>query len=200
MGRMTTRIGIAIGRESARVVAIRNGSVLWGVEGAFDAEEGLAGSLTALLEKAPKVRWPRPWIGAAVGAPLAQVKDIGGLPPSADQPIVQAIVREHTSAFFLGKSTEPRVTRAVPTGSGNGIASMIERSCLEAVLVACQRRGWDLRAIAPTGVVLRHAFTEPKFSWSDGLIIVVSKVQRASIRSELVVRRSSCLLPGCDRH
>lgn len=169
---MTTRVGIAVGRASVRAIAIRNDAVLWAVEGALDPEAGLERALTDLLEQTPKLGWRRPRVTAAVGAPLAQVKNIGGLPPDAGRAIVQAIVREHTSTFFLGKSTEPRVTRALPTDSTNAIATMIERSCLEVVVAGCQRRGWDLRAIAPTGVVLRHAVTEANFSWSDGSLVV----------------------------
>ena len=175
---MTTRIGLAVGREAVRAVMIRRHRVVWKGEMPLGpgGSEAVQAAAIALLAAAPRRRWPKPVVHAAIGPHAAQVKRVVGLPDIADADALAAIVREAAGTYFLKNGVPLLTTRVQPTGAGTAIAAALDRPYVDAVRAACRAGGWRMGPIAPTAVVLTRAFTGPAFHWNDGpLTIEVSR-------------------------
>jgi hypothetical protein len=178
MDRMTTRIGLAVGWEAVRAVMICRHRVVWKGETRLGpgGSEAVQAAAVALLAAAPRRRWPKPVVHAAIGPHAAQVKRVVGLPEIADADALAAIIREAAGTYFLKNGVPLLTTRVQPTGAGTAIAAALDRPYVDAVRAACRARGWRMGPIAPTAVVLTRAFTGPAFQWNDGpLTIEVSR-------------------------
>jgi hypothetical protein len=71
------------------------------------------------------------------------------------------------------------------------LAGAIEEPCIAAVRQACAANRWRLRFVAPTPVVLVHAFEDGSFTWTDGAVIV--EVNRAGATIDSVRTRPMCV-------
>jgi hypothetical protein len=173
---MTTRIGLAIGSDAVRAVAVRRGRITWGAELPLASLEELQATITTLLAGATVPRWPKPVVHAAVGPCGVQVKRVMGLPEVADADALGAIIREAAGTYFLKNGVPLLMTSVLPTGPGIAIAAALERPYVEAIRGACRSRGWRLGPIAPAAVALTRALTGVAFHWNDGpLTIEVSR-------------------------
>src|SRR5439155_14731053 len=93
VGRMTTRIGLAVGRGAVRAVMVRDYQVVWAGEVPLPSYDALQATVTALLATTPPRRWLRPVVHAAIGPHGAQVRHLVGLPEITDADALSAIVR-----------------------------------------------------------------------------------------------------------
>jgi hypothetical protein len=183
-------IGLGIGRESMRAVALRGDRIVWALERAR-GEESLAHAIGQLLADAPLTRWPRPRIIAAVGPSHAQTKRLVGLPVVSDVSQLDTVVRESASRFFL-RNGVPLVTTCRAGVDGAPWGAAIERPVLEAIERACRGHRVTLSAVVPTVAVLALAVERESDSaqviWRDGDLR--SEVT-AEGRTLIAVRRAS---------
>lgn len=175
LGRMKWRprrltIGLGIGRDAVRAVALRGGHIAWALERAR-GEEPLAKTIEDLLADAPVPRWPRSRVIAAVGPLDAQMKRLAGLPPVSDPSRLDDVVRESASRFFL-RNGVPLATTCSPAREASPWGAAVEVPVLDAIARACRTRRVRLEAIVPTASVLAFVLdgaTEPRcVEWRDG--------------------------------
>lgn len=176
---MTTRLrrltlGLGIGRDAVRAVALRGGRIAWALE-RVRADEPLARTIGLVLAEAPLPRWARPRVVAAVGPSHAQTKRLVGLPPVQDAARLGGIVRESASRFFL-KNGVPLVTTCRQAADGAPWGAALEQPVLEAIEEACRTRRVRLEAIVPTVSVLGRIADDPsgtgRTRWRDGELLV----------------------------
>lgn len=189
-------IGLGIGRDSVRAIAIKGERIAWAVERARD-DEPLSRTIEQVLADAPLPRWPRPRVAAAVGPSHSQTKRLMGLPPVADGARLDDVVRESSSRFFL-KNGIPLVTTCHATAGGDLWGAAVERPVLEAIEQACKTSHVRLRAIVPTLAVLGHAVdasaSSTRLEWRDGEASVEVTIEGGTLAG---VRRPG---PGTNRH
>lgn len=163
-------IGLGIGRDTVRAVAVSAGGIACALE-LVRGDEPLARTIELVLADAPIARWPRPRVIAAVGPAHAQTKRLLGLPPVSDASRLGDVVRESASRFFL-RNGVPLVTTWRTSADGVPWAAAIEQPVLEAIESACRTRSVKLTAIVPTVAVLGRGADEPnglgRITWTDG--------------------------------
>ncbi len=146
----------------------RGQRAVWAGEMPLASNEELQTTISALLATAPRPRWSRPVVQAAIGPHGAQTKRLVGLPELADEHALAAIVREAMGTYFLKNGVPLLTTRVQFTGQGGALAAAIDRPCVDAIRAACKAQGWRLGPIVPTAVALTHALLESQFQWTDG--------------------------------
>jgi hypothetical protein len=194
LGRMIRRgrrltIGIGIGRESVRAVALRAGRIAWALERPRGAEP-LARTIEQILADAPVARWRRPRVIAAVGPAHAQTKRLVGLPPVSGREQLAEIVRASASRFFL-RNGVPLVTTWRRCEDGTPWGAAVEQPVLDAVESACRARRVKLTAIVPTVSVLGRVAdgaTGGNVFWRDGEVCVELAFESGEL---MTVRRTS---------
>lgn len=165
---MKTVIGLALGFDSARAVALQGGKIAWIGETALDTAEGMAQRIAELLKSAPRKNLGRPRVVAAIGPAFAQTRIISGLPPLNDVRILSRIISEGTSRFFLRNGT-PLLTGSVQCiEPGRVWASAFDEYAVNAVLEGCAASGCRVVGIAPTVAVLGAGLRGDRLSWADG--------------------------------
>lgn len=161
-------IGIGVGREGVRAVAVRAGRIEWALERAR-ADDPLAETIGEVLAHAPIARWRRPRVIVAVGPAHAQAKLLAGLPPVRDSSRLGDVIRESVARFFL-KNGIPVVTAYRASADGRPWGAAVEQPVLEAIENACRHRRVKLAAIVPTVFVLGR-FTDDagtaRMHWTD---------------------------------
>lgn len=162
-------IGLAVGAESVRAVAMRSRRIVWAVERAR-GDEPLERTIAQLLADAPLARWPGARVIAAVGPAQAQTKRLAGLPPVCDRSRVGDVVRESASRFFLKNGVPLQTTwAAFPDGTIWGAA--VEQPVIDAIRGACRGRRLRVAAVVPTVAVLGQtcdASATRRLVWKDG--------------------------------
>ena len=192
---MSTRIGLALGRDAVRAVVVRRHHVVWAVEAAVEPGAALADVVSALLDSAPVRPFARPSLSVAVGAYAAQLRLVAGLPDGLDPLTLTAVIRESAGSFFL-KNGVPLVTTGIRlVGTGVALAGAIDGPCVELVRDICWSRRWQLGFIAPAPVALINGVLDSAFSWTDGG--VVTDVGHADHTIETIrTRAASATDPG----
>jgi hypothetical protein len=183
-------IGLGIGGDGVRAVALRAGRIAWALERAR-GDEPLARTIEQLLADAPITRWPRPRVIAAVGPAHAQTKRLVGLPAVSDTSRLGDVVRESASRFFL-RNGVPLVTTWRPSADGTPWAAAVEQPVLDAIESACRTRRVKLAAIVPTVSVLGPGADEAtgaeRIAWTDGELCVDLSFEAGEL---VAVRRAS---------
>jgi hypothetical protein len=183
---MTLTLGVGIGADRIRAVAVRGGTVAWAGEAELDGDPGAA--LAELLAAAPLPRWPRPSVALALGPARAQLRRITGLPQVADERMLTQVVRQGAGKFFL-RNGKPLVTSRVRVvGLGEVWCAAFEQATVDALAAACRAAGLTVRGIVPTVAVLDRALTGERLAWRDGDVWV--EVERAADGELQAVRRT----------
>jgi len=202
---MRTRIGLAVGRGAVRAVAIRGQRIVWAGEMPLASVAEFEDTLAALLATAPRSRWLKPVVHAAIGPHAAQVKRVTGLPEAADGDALAAIVREAAGTYFLKNGVQLLTTRVRQTEGGPAIAAALDRPYVDAIRAACRTRRWQTGPIAPTAIALTHAYQDAAFVWNDGALTIevfrngsgsLESVRTRPARPEDVAATSFALVPG----
>lgn len=185
---MTLSLGVGIGADRIRVLAVRGGAVAWAGEAELGDARELGATLGELLASAPVPRWPRPSVGVAIGPSLAQLRLVTGLPQVTDERALTQVVRQSGGKYFL-RNGKPLVTTKVRVvAPGEVWCAAFEQWVVDAVHSACREARLAVRGIAPAVAVLGRALDEEQFVWRDGDVRV--EVQRAGDGSLATVRRS----------
>lgn len=165
---MSTRIGIAIGGDRLRALALRDGRVLWVTEAALVDDESLDGAIERLLTSVDHRRWPRTSVVASVGPVRSQVKCISGLPPIGDPRALELLVREGASRFFL-RNGVPLLTTTLRIDAVDAVwAGSIDQPVVEAARMGCNAAGMRLIAVVPSADILWLACEDATVAWRDG--------------------------------
>jgi hypothetical protein len=98
---MAVLLGIAVGADRIRAVALKAGRIVAATEAEVGPGDSLSAAITELLSGAPLPRFPRPRVVVAMGPSLAQTRRIAGLPPLEDGKLLAEMVREGSGKFFL---------------------------------------------------------------------------------------------------
>jgi len=197
---MRTLVGLAVGLDDVRAVAVRRGTVTWAAEAPLENGQALADAIGLLLAEAPVRRWPRPVLAAGIGPHASQVRLIAGLPDIEDPETLGAVVREGAGSFFLKNGVPLLVTRVRPASPGTAMAAAIDRPCVEAVREACKRRGWCWARVAPAAIVLPAALDDEHFAWTDGRVVLEVKHSHRQVESVRTRTIESAGLPGDPLH
>lgn len=181
---MTVRIGLAIGRDGVRAVMTRGPRAVWAGEMPLGSNEELQTTISALLATAPRPRWSRPVVQAAIGPHGAQTRRVVGLPELADEDALAAVVREAIGTYFLKNGVPLLTTHVRPLDPGAVMVAAIDRPYVDAIRAACKARGWRIGPIAPTAVALTHSISEPQFHWTDGaLTMEISRTDAGTLEA-----------------
>jgi len=165
---MSVVIGLAISSDELRALRWDGREVTWAVRAARVAEPELATQVAELLRGTPRSRWGRPTVAASVGPSASQVRRIAGLPPVADGPALDALVRESAPRFFLRNGVPLQITGALRDDDGSAVAAAIELPTVEAIERGCRMAGYRVRAIFPAAVALAAALPDAELAWRDG--------------------------------
>jgi hypothetical protein len=168
MDRMTTRVGVGIGRDRLRAVALLGERIVWAGERPFASDDDLGAVLSAFLAEVPVRRFLPTALSAAVGPHFAPVKTLHGLPATEDPAVLSALVRENLATFFLKNGIPLVSTNALPIAPGVAIAGTVEEPVLEAVRQACATRRWRLRAVMPVAPALARVVEDDNIVWREG--------------------------------
>lgn len=167
MAGMSARIGIAVAYGRLRVVAVRNGSVLWAAEADLDGETRPGGVLRELISRAPALGW-RPVANVAIGPSMAQTRALAGLPPIDDAETLARLVQESQGRFFLTNGAPLVTTRVDVIAPGRAWAAAFDGETVRDVVAACEAARLRLKAIAPTVALLGRALEGERIEWHDG--------------------------------
>ena len=140
MAKLVDRIGLAIGAGEVRAVGMRRGRVVWTDEQPLVDEGAIQETITAVLRGAPLRRWPSVRVTVVVGPSRAQTKSLVGLPATQDTAMLQRILRESPSRFFLGRNSRLVTSGVRRTATGLVMGAAIEAPVLDAVECACRTR------------------------------------------------------------
>jgi hypothetical protein len=165
---MTVSLGIAVGADRLRAVAVRGDAAVWAAEVELPPGRSIAAALADALTGAPLPRWPRPRAVVALGPSRAQTRCIAGLPPVGDARVLAQIVREGASRFFLANGKPLATTGVRLEEPGRVWCAAFEEPTVHAVVSACAGAGLRLRAIVPAVAVLPLALEDPVLTWRDG--------------------------------
>jgi len=183
---MTLSLGVGIGTDRIRAVAVRGGAVAWAGEAELGGDPATA--LAELLATAPLPRWPRASVALALGPTRAQLRRITGLPEVADERMLTQVVRQGAGKFFL-RNGKPLVTSRVKVvGLGEVWCAAFEQATVDALTAACRAAGLAVRGIVPAVAVLDRALAGGRLAWRDGDVRV--EVERDADGTLEAIRRT----------
>jgi len=162
------QLGLGVGAGSLRAVGVRRGRIMWALDAELEPGESVADAIAVLLAAAPRPRWRRPAVSAAVGPSAVQTKSLAGLPPLTDAAVVERLVREGAGRFFLMNGV-PLTTGGVRVDApGTAWAAAFEAPLVAALEAGCRAARLRLRAVVPTVAVLGASSDDSAVWWSDG--------------------------------
>jgi hypothetical protein len=165
---MSHTLGLGIGTESIRALALRGGRVVAATEAEIAPGEPLADAVAELLAALPLRRFPRPRVVAALGPGLSQTRRVSGLPPLDDPRLTERIVREGAGKFFL-RGGGPLLTTGVrPAEPGTAWCAALDERAVRAVAQGCRAAGYALDAAVPAVAVLGYGLAGERWVWTDG--------------------------------
>lgn len=138
---------LRVGQETVGV-EIQQGALSWTASHPVVAES-LRDTVSLALREIPRSRWlPRPAVVATVDGHAARVKRLRGLPNMPSGRVLDSIVRENASRFFLWNV--PFVTTSVyRLGHDEAVAAVIDAAVVDAIVAGCADAGFTVRSIAP---------------------------------------------------
>jgi hypothetical protein len=165
---MTVSVGIGVGADRVRMVALRGGRVVAASETDRAPGQPLDAIVAEQLASVPLSRFPRPRIVAALGPSLSQTRRVGGLPPLDDARLVERIIREGAGKFFLRNGTPLLTTGVRLVEPGTVWCAALDDRTVREVEAGCRGAGHRLTAVVPAAVVLGGALAGGHHYWTDG--------------------------------
>jgi hypothetical protein len=161
---MTRQLGIAVTTGELRAVLAEGAQILWRGARSLQPGEQMGDAIAALLRDIPRAHLRSARVIAAIGPAMSQVKKLGGLPATIDQPSVQQLLRTNPQRFFLGGDG----VQSLPVAYRNGVwwgavfrasvVSEIERGCAGAKLkyLGCVPGVTAMAAVCQPGAEVVH--------------------------------------------
>ncbi|WP_420127344.1 hypothetical protein [Longimicrobium sp.] len=180
---MTVSLGIAVGTDRIRAVALRAGRIVAATEAEVGAGDSLAAAVAELIAGVALPRFPRPRVVAALGPSLAQTRRIAGLPPLEDPRLVAQVVREGAGKFFL-RNGVPLVTTGVRiVEPGTVWAAALDERAVRAVEAGCRTAGVRVDRFVPTVAVLGRGLGGEHLVWPDGGAVAEVRLREGELHS-----------------
>ncbi|HMC56726.1 MAG TPA: hypothetical protein VKH19_16230 [Gemmatimonadaceae bacterium] len=131
---MTVRIGLGISSREVRAVAVRDGRIGWRDARVVDEPGALLDAIAHLLHAAPRPRFGRRRVWAAIGPSMAHVKQLRGIPDVHDALIVERLVRANARKFFVeGNGSDDiavaRISGWWATAVNGHIPALLQAAC-----------------------------------------------------------------------
>jgi hypothetical protein len=193
---MSTTLGIGVGADHLRAVALTGGRVIAATEAALAPGEPLRRAVAELLASAPLPRFPRPRVTVALGPSLSQTRRLSGLPPLSDPELLARVVREGAGKFFLRNGVPLATTGVRPVGPGAAWAAALDERVVREVEAGCRLAGLRVERFVPAVAVLGRALAGDRFLWPDGE--VVAEVGLAGGELESVRRLAAAGAPPAE--
>ncbi|MBW3571950.1 MAG: hypothetical protein KY467_12675 [Gemmatimonadetes bacterium] len=185
---MTFSLGIAVGADHVRAVALKGGRIVAATEAELAAGDSLSAAVAELLSGAPLPRYPRPRVVVALGPSLSQTRRIAGLPPLDDPALLAQVVREGAGKFFL-RNGVPLATMGVRVIEPGAVwAAALDERAVRAVEAGCRSAGVRVHRFVPAVAVLGRALTDAEVLWADGGAVAEVRLNGGDMQS---VRRLS---------
>lgn len=191
---MSTSLGIAVGADRIRAVALNGGRITAATEAQVGPGDSLSAALAELLSGAPLPRFPRPRVVVAFGPSLAQTRRIAGLPPLEDGRMLAQVVREGAGKFFLRNGVPLATTGVRIIEPGTVWAAALDERAVRQVEAGCRAAGLRVDRFVPAVAVLGRGLTGEHVRWPDGGAVAEIALEGGEMRS---VRRVSAV-PGAD--
>ncbi|HEY2025514.1 MAG TPA: hypothetical protein VGG78_00810 [Gemmatimonadaceae bacterium] len=143
------------------------------VDWLFDAErtsgQPLDDALHELLVASPaRARlWSRQVV-VALSSEYAQTKRLRGLPATTNHGLLQDVVRQNASRFFVVPDAPPRIGHLAVVGPGDAWSTAYDEGVIRDVRRTCDRLGFRVHTIVPSVAVLPYVFQCPRVCWPDG--------------------------------
>jgi hypothetical protein len=185
---MTVSLGIAVGADRIRAVALRAGRIVAATEAEVGAGDSLSAALAELLAAVPLPRFPRPRVVVALGPTLAQTRRIAGLPPLDDARLLGQVVREGAGKFFLRNGVPLVVTGVRIVEPGTVWAAALDERAVRAVEAGCRSAGVRVERFVPAVAVLGRGLGDEHLFWPDGGAVAEVRLRGGELES---VRRLS---------
>jgi hypothetical protein len=165
---MSFSLGIAVGADRIRAVALRGGRIVAATEAQVGPGESLSAAVAELLSGAPLPRFPRPRVVVAFGPSLAQTRRIAGLPPMVDARLLAEVVREGAGKFFLRNGVPLATTGVRIVEPGTVWAAALDERAVRQVEAGCRAAGVRADRFVPAVAVLGRALSGDRLLWPDG--------------------------------
>jgi hypothetical protein len=179
-----TLLGAAVASDAVRLVATRQGRILWAAE-APSSGNGAGEALAELLVAKRAPRWFAAGIAVAVGPTYSQVKRVSGLPALRNPLELSKVVQRGTSRFFVHRGVPLVATGVELARQGALLAGVIDEPMMNEICEALARRRVRVRAIMPTIAALPSVFQDGRVLWRDGEVtadLMVVDRRLASVR------------------
>jgi hypothetical protein len=193
MGRMKLAIGLGIGQDQIRLVAVRRGQIISVAEAPLAVEDSLARTVTDLLGHVERRKFERITVAAAVGPAYSQLRLLEGLPLTTNQHLMSSVVRETPTRWFLHFGSPLVTTDVRPIAPGRSWGGALDRIVVEAVEKGCADAGCRLVWAAPTVAMLRRALLGERVIWPDGETASEIRFEANELRE---IRRISVSAPS----
>lgn len=190
---MSVSLGIAVGADRIRAVALNGGRIVAATEAQVGPGDSLSAAVAELLASAPLPRFPRPRVVVALGPSLSQTRRIAGLPPLDDARMLAQVVREGAGKFFLRNGVPLATTGVRIVEPGTVWAAALDERAVRQVEAGCRAAGLRADRFVPAVAVLGRALTDAEVSWPDGAAVAEVRMEDGELRS---VRRVTAARAG----
>jgi len=186
-------LGIAVGADRIRAVALKAGRIVAATEAQVGPGDSLSAAVAELLSGAPLPRFPRPRVVVALGPSLAQTRRIAGLPPLEDARMLAQVVREGAGKFFLRNGVPLATTGVRIVEPGTVWAAALDERAVRQVEAGCRAAGVRAERFVPAVAVLGRALSGEHLLWPDGAAMAEVRLQGGELAS---VRRIASAQAG----
>ncbi|HEY0014672.1 MAG TPA: hypothetical protein VGC13_00075 [Longimicrobium sp.] len=180
---MAVSLGIAVGADRIRAVALKAGRIVAATEAEVGPGDSLSAAIAELLATAPLPRFPRPKVVVALGPSLAQTRRIAGLPPLEDGKLLAQMVREGSGKFFLRNGVPLATTGVRIVAPGTVWAAALDERAVRAVETGCRSAGVRVDRFVPAVAVLGRALVDTHLMWPDGGSVAEVRLQGGELES-----------------
>lgn len=153
-------LGVSIGADGLRIAMLRGSAIVWVLDDTLGDGVEAGAMLRALLHEAPAPARRGSQAMIAIEEPLAQVRQIEGLPPVDDDRAVLDILRGSPLRWFLGRTGGLSLGQVHTDVTGARWAAAYPRSLVEELTHALEQSGYR-PVLTTAGSVARLGVVEP---------------------------------------
>ena len=116
-------------------------------------DDGSVAAFVRLLDRLPRLVWPRPALRVVVDDSRSRVKIVRGLPPTLHAATLGRMVAATPARFFI-VPTSAEVTGVRVVEAGVVQAAVFDRDWVQKIRDACQTAGYQIGLLVPLDVVI----------------------------------------------
>lgn len=160
-------IGVAVHSDELAAVVVRAGRVHAIVRQRRN-DGDLAADVASLMALVPRRRWLRYRATIAAGFEWCRLKELEGLPHSADLRMLSRVVRENVASFFLQRGRRLSVGVVAREANGRLWAAAFEHDALGEMADALSSSGCSRVRAIPSVAAIARVVTAGTHVWLDG--------------------------------